>query len=192
MNPKFTGKPDKAIVIGTSAGGVHALKQLLGLLGAECTIPIIVVIHRLKNVESKLADVLRYFSQLTIKEAEEKEELALGTVYLAPSNYHLMLEEDSTLSLNLDERVNFSRPSIDVTLVSFSEVYKDSLVSIILTGANADGAYGLKVAYENGGTAIVQKPEEAQVPVMPTQAIKAVPSAQRMSIAEIAKYLTQL
>jgi two-component system chemotaxis response regulator CheB len=192
LKTKFTDELNKVIVIGTSAGGINALKPLLSSLKKDFKHPIIIVIHRLKNVKSHLVSVLQTFCTLKVKEAEEKEFLQAGYVYVAPSNYHLMLETDLYFSLIVDELVNFSRPSIDVSFVSFSEVLKDKLLGIVLTGANADGAIGAKAIFENGGQVWVQEPETAYVQTMPKAALEQVPKAYVYPLKKIMRALQTL
>ncbi len=144
----------------------------------------------MKNVQSRLDEVLQYSSKITIKEAEDKEQIAANTIYLAPSNYHLLVERDHTLSLSVSEPVNFSRPSIDVTFISVGEVYREKATGIILTGANRDGAAGLQFIEDHGGECIVQDPAEAQVDVMPLSALASVPSAKKLKLQDIVKYIS--
>ena len=108
---------------------------------------------------------------MRIKEAEEKENIQSGTIYFAPPNYHLLIEEDRSISLSNEEKVNYSRPSIDVLFESASDVYKSELIGIILTGANDDGAKGISCIESNGGLTIAQDPATAKYPIMPRSAI---------------------
>lgn len=189
---KFIENPNRAIIIGTSAGGIHTLKAIISKLPKDFAFPIVIVIHRLKNVKSHLVQVLQSFSKLEVKEAEEKEQMLGGKIYVAPSNYHLLLEDDSSFSLTVDEVVNFSRPSIDISFISFGEVLKEKLLGIVLTGANSDGARGLKSIQQNGATVWVQDPDDAYVSSMPRAAIALVPDAKRLTVDEIARELQEL
>lgn len=153
--------------------------------------PILVVIHRLKNVRSRLDQVLSFSTNLKIKEAEDKELLEDDTIYLAPSNYHLLVERDQRIALSVSEKVNFSRPSIDVTFYNVAEVYGSRCMGILLTGANTDGALGLREIHKAGGEVIVQNPHQAQVSIMPESALELLPSAKQMSLQEIAIYLRE-
>jgi len=164
----------RAIVIGSSAGGLMALKTILGLLKKDLSVPIIIVQHTGPNAGDYMVRYLDSISGLKVKEADEKEKLTPGTVYIAPPNYHLLVESDETLSLSLDERINYSRPSIDVLFESASDVFAADLIGIVLTGANHDGSQGLKRIKASGGLAVVQAPESAEVPVMPQSAIAAI------------------
>ncbi len=150
-----------------------------------------IVIHRLKNVKSHLTEVLQNFTKLKVKEAEEKEEIKPGHIYVAAANYHLLLEEDFCFSLCVDEVINFSRPSIDVSFVSFAQVVQNNLLAIILTGANSDGAHGLAQVFEFDGEAWVQDPNEAYVASMPREALRLVPNAKSMTIPEMSSKLRE-
>lgn len=176
-------------MIGCSAGGILALKELFGGLTKTLSCPIVVVIHRLKNVQSKLEDVLQNSSLCPIKEAIDKEPLEPNTIYLAPSDYHLLVERDQTFSLSASEKINFSRPSIDVTFTSVAEAYGARATGVVLTGANRDGANGLRIISQLGGKAIVQNPEEAHVDVMPRSALLLSPDARQLKLSEIGEYL---
>ncbi len=145
--------------------------------------------HRLKNVKSNLGDVLRRGQSTLFKEAEDKEPMEAGTVYMAPSNYHLLVERNFRLSLSVSELVHFSRPSIDETFYSIGEVFGSNAMGIILTGANADGAEGLKYLEKKNAPTIVQNPQLAQVSFMPKAALTAAPKSQVLSLAEIAQQL---
>jgi PAS domain S-box-containing protein len=162
----------KAIVIGTSAGGLYALTDILANLPADFSIPVIVVQHRSKGQRELLEEVLQSKCNIKIKQADEKERIESGFVYIAPPDYHLMVERDMTFSLTADEYVRFSRPSIDVLFESAAVVYKDKLIGIILTGANSDGAAGIKTIHSYGGLTIAQDPGEAQFPFMPNASIE--------------------
>ncbi len=192
MKVKFTKSSETLVIIGTSAGGIHALKTIFHGVYPGFRLPIIIVIHRLKNVKSHLEGVLQASTDLLVKEAEEKEFIRPGHVYLVPANYHLLIESDRSISLSVDELVNFSRPSIDVSFVSASEIYGPDVIGIVLTGANADGSKGLQSIAENGGLTIVQDPETAQVGTMPEEALKAVPQAKVMTLKDISTFLNTL
>ncbi len=179
-------------MIGASAGGVQALQRLLSALPAKLAVPVLVVIHRMKNVRSNLADVLQTKSRLLVKEAEDKELLKPGTVYIAPANYHMLVERDKHIALSVSEPVNFSRPSIDVTFFSVAESFGSQSIGIILTGANTDGSKGLGMIEYSGGLTLVQDPEEAQVAVMPEAALQATYKAQKLAISDIAMKIKQL
>jgi two-component system chemotaxis response regulator CheB len=164
----------EAIVIGVSSGGLKALKIIFSALPSGFPIPIIVVQHIGPRSENSWIKLLNDSCSIPIKEADEKEKVGTGNIYIAPSNYHLLIEKDRTFSLTIDERVNFARPSIDVLFESAAEAYKEKLIGIILTGANNDGTKGVKRIKECGGIVIIQDPETAESSYMPASAIAAV------------------
>jgi two-component system, chemotaxis family, protein-glutamate methylesterase/glutaminase len=159
------------IVVGTSAGGLRALETLLGGLPAEFSVPIVAVQHRSRESEA-FASVMRSLVRLPIHEAEDKEPISAPGVYLAPPDYHLLLEP-GRLALSTDEPVSYSRPSIDVLFESAADAYGDRVLAILLTGANHDGSRGLARIRAAGGIAIVQDPDTAESPEMPCAAIAA-------------------
>jgi two-component system chemotaxis response regulator CheB len=160
-----------AVVIGASAGGLYIMIRILKLLPPTFNIPVIVVQHRSRDERTLLEEVLQQKSKLPIKQADEKEAIQPGTVYFAPPDYHLLIENDRTFSLSFDPPVNYSRPSIDVLFETAADVFKHRLLAIILTGANKDGAYGIKKIALMGGTTVAQQPETADYPEMPKSAI---------------------
>ena len=164
----------EAIVIGVSSGGMNAMKSMFPLLPGDFSIPIIIVQHISPRSDNQWITLLNGKSHLCIKEADEKERIEQGKVYIAPSNYHLMVGSNKTFSLTIDERVNFARPSIDVLFESAAEVYKSKLIGVVLTGANNDGTKGLKRVKEYGGLTIVQDPATAESGYMPASAIAAM------------------
>ena len=182
------GKAD-AVVIGASAGAVEALSRILPALPADYPIPILVVVHIPPDRTDLLASLFAAKCAIAVKEAEDKEPIRPGMIYFGPSDYHLQVEADRSVSLSADEPVYYSRPSIDVLFESAADAYGPSLIAIVLTGANQDGAKGLKAVAEAGGTAIVQSPEGAYASAMPEAAIAHCPSARVMSLEEIAAYL---
>ena len=160
-----------AIVIGASAGGLYTITGILQSLPANYPVPIIVVQHRAKDERSLLEEVLQQKCKIKIKQADEKEVIQRGFVYFAPTDYHLLVESNGTFSLSYDAPVNYSRPSIDVLFETAAAVFKQRLLGIILTGANKDGALGMKKIRKLGGTTIAQQPETAEYPEMPKAAI---------------------
>ena len=187
----MTGKMYEAVVIGASAGALEALFEILPQLPQGFPLPIMVVVHLPPDKKSIMAELLQSRCALQVREAEDKEPLRRGTIYFAPPDYHLLVETDRHLSLSSDEPVLFSRPSIDVLFESAADVFEDKLLAVVLTGANNDGARGLKMVSEAGGTAVVQHPETAYAAAMPSAALKACPHAQLASLQEIAGILKQ-
>lgn len=182
----------EAIVVGTSAGGIHALQQILAPLPRDFRFPILVVQHRRPNQDDLMAFTLNESCKLQVKEADLFESIYPGIVYLAPANYHLLVEPDKKLSLSVDAKVSYSRPSIDVLFETAAEAYRAALIGIILTGANYDGTNGLKKIKENGGFTIAQDPACAEVPTMPNEAINNKVIDKILSLAEIGRFLAQL
>ena len=182
----------QAIVIGVSSGGMSALKIIFSALPADFSLPIIIVQHVGPHSDSQWIKILNSQSLLQIKEADEKEKIQKGIIYIAPPNYHLLIEKNKTLSLTIDERVNFARPSIDVLFESAAEAYKNKLIGVILTGANHDGAKGLKSIKYYGGLAIIQDPETAESAYMPRSAIAVVNPDYLGSIEGITAFIIQI
>lgn len=156
----------EAVVIGASAGGFNALSFLLEQIPQKYCLPVIVVQHRAPDAGNLLEELLQQKCSITIKQADEKEPIEPGTVYVAPANYHLLVEADRTFSLSAESRIRHSRPSIDVLFESAALAYREGLIGIILTGANDDGASGVARIADCGGITIAQNPEEAQFPFM--------------------------
>jgi two-component system chemotaxis response regulator CheB len=182
----------EAIVIGVSSGGMNAMKVMFSLLPEDFSTPVIIVQHVGAHSDSKWIKFLNEKSYLDVKEADEKEKIESGKVYLAPANYHLLIEKDRTFSLTVDERVNYSRPSIDVLFESAAEAYADKLIGVILTGSNNDGTNGIKHVKECGGLAIIQDPETAESAYMPKSAIAAIKPDYVLSLEGITELLITL
>ena len=166
-----------------------ALTELLPVLPVDYPLPIVVVQHLHPLQDDFHIDHLDSLCSLTVKEAEEKELIRTGYIYMAPPNYHLLIEDDLTFSLSIDERVNYSRPSIDVLFESAVHAYGSQVVAVILTGANNDGAQGIKQIKAQGGLAIVQDPQTADSPYMPKAALEATQVDCVLSPREIGRYL---
>jgi two-component system, chemotaxis family, protein-glutamate methylesterase/glutaminase len=164
-----------AIVIGASAGGVEILSVLLAALPANCPASFFIVMHIPRERPSLLADVFGVRCALPVKEAEDKEPVQPGTVYLAPPDYHLLIDRGPALALSSDEPVHFSRPSIDVLFESAADIYGERLLGLILTGANQDGAAGLAAVGRAGGRTVVQDPDSAAVAYLPQSALQEGP-----------------
>lgn len=182
----------KAIVIGTSAGGLSALTVILEKLPVDYPLPVIVVQHRSKDQKDLLEGVLQSKCKVRIKQADEKENIEPGFVYIAPPDYHLLVEASKAFSLSSDEPVHFSRPSIDVLFETAAMVFKDTLIGIILTGSNNDGSAGIIAVNKYGGLTIAQKPDEAQFPFMPEAAIKTNKIKHIWTLSEIQDFLSKI
>jgi two-component system chemotaxis response regulator CheB len=159
------------IVAGASAGAVEALLDLLPRLGPGLRAPLLVVVHLPRDGYSALPKLFASRCALPVYEAEDKIEATAGSIYFAPSGYHLLIEKDGTLALSSDEPVNLSRPSIDVLFESAAYAFGSRVLGIVLSGANADGAHGLGVIREHGGLGWVQRPDTARVSYMPDAAL---------------------
>lgn len=179
------------VVVGTSWGGLAALSEIVAGLSADFPLPVCIVQHRSKDSDSLLVRLLQDLTPLKVRDAEDKESLCPQHIYIAPPDYHMLVENDS-ISLTVDSPVRFSRPSIDVLFNSASDVFGASAIGVVLTGANEDGAAGLARIVARGGRALVQNPEGAEAPVMPRSAIRAVPGARVVPLALIGEELTRM
>jgi two-component system chemotaxis response regulator CheB len=162
----------EAVVVGTSAGGVQALSELLPALPAGAKASVFVVLHLPRDRPSLLVEVFSHKCLLAVGEAEDKEPVTPGKVYFAPPNYHLLIDRGPQLALSADEPVHHSRPSIDVLFESAAEIYRDRLLGVILTGANEDGAAGLAAVHDAGGITVIQEPRTAQSSLMVLSALQ--------------------
>lgn len=166
------GERIEAVAIGASAGGVEALSVLLPALPADTRVTVFIVLHLPRDRPSLLSEIFTRKCRLPVREARDKESVAPGTVYFAPSNYHVLVDEGPQLALSADDPVHHSRPSIDVLFESAAHLYGNRLLGIILTGANQDGAEGLAAVHDRGGVTVVQQPETAHAPQMVRAALK--------------------
>ncbi|TCM16085.1 CheB methylesterase [Novosphingobium sp. PhB165] len=182
----------EAVVMGASAGGLQALKSLLSALPESFRLPIAIVQHVDASAKSYLAEILSRDCKLAVTEAEDKADFRSGTVYLAPTGYHLLIEPDCSLSLSVDEKVNYCRPAIDPLFESAANAFGPTLIGVVLTGANQDGARGLQHIRTRGGCAIVQDPESAESRFMPRAALDAGPVDHIVPLSEIAPLLGAL
>ena len=176
----------EAIAIGVSAGGLKALSAILPPLPADFPVPVFVVIHLPPGKTSIVSELFADKCRIAVREAEDKAPIEPGVVYFAPPDYHLLIGPDGRLALSSEEPVLFSRPSIDVLFESAADVYGPALTGIILTGANNDGAQGLKAVMKAGGQGLIESPREAYASMMPMSAIEACPDARVMSLDDIA------
>jgi two-component system, chemotaxis family, protein-glutamate methylesterase/glutaminase len=182
----------EAIVVGASAGGVQALSELLPALPRGAQVSVFVVLHLPRDRPSLLVEVFAHKCALTVREAQDKEPVAPGTIYFAPANYHLLIDEGPQLALSVDELVHHSRPSIDVLFESAAEVYRERLLGVILTGANEDGAAGLAAVHDAGGITVIQEPQSAQASLMVLSALQRCTPDRVLPLAEIAQLFGSL
>lgn len=185
-------KEIRAVVIGASAGGLAALQKICRNLDENLTVPVIIVQHIHANSDGFMAWHLNSISSLKVKEAEDKEKLEKGVIYVAPANYHVIVDDENVISLTTDERVNYSRPSIDVLFESAADVFRDQLVGVILTGANDDGTAGMSAIKQSGGITIIQDPHTAEVRTMPESVFRQVHVDQVLSLEKISEFLNNL
>lgn len=188
----MTRVPARAVVMGASAGAIQTLSHILPALPAEFPLPILVVVHVPADRQNILAPLFEKKCRMAVREAEDKEPATPGTVFFAPSDYHLLVERDGTLSLSGDEPVMHSRPSIDVLFESAADAFGPALIGVVLTGANTDGALGLRAIGAAGGTAIVEDPAGAYADAMPRAALQLSPAARVVGYEAIAQALTEL
>jgi two-component system chemotaxis response regulator CheB len=187
----LSGRVD-AVVIGTSAGGVDALLKILPGLPAQLAVPVLIVIHLPRERDSLLPQVFQPRCARPVREAEDKEAIAPGTVYFAPPDYHLLVDEGPQLALSSDPLVNFSRPSIDVLFESAADAFGARLAAVLLTGASQDGAAGLEAVHRAGGITVVQDPADAQVPVMVESALRRTAANFVLPLTHIERLLATL
>lgn len=162
----------KAVIIGGSAGSFQVITRILSSLPENFPLPILLSLHRLKHVRSGFVEALSIKSAIPVVEPCDKDQIKPGKAYLAPANYHMFIELGNRFALSTEPSVNHSRPSIDLSFITAAQVYREKVVGIILSGANKDGAYGLKKISDYGGTTIVQDPEECQVKTMTETSLK--------------------
>jgi len=185
--------PYNLIVIGCSLGGLKALQTLLSGMTRACSTPVVIVQHRDRDINTGglLSQILQKSSGMVLEEAEDKTPIVPSHIYLAPADYHLLVEQDR-LQLSTEMPVAYARPSIDVAFESAARCYGESLIGVILTGAGSDGANGLAHIERRGGITIVQDPSTAEQPSMPRAAIAATRCAKVLPLDSIASYLASL
>ncbi len=180
------------VVIGASWGGLQAISQIIGAVPADCSYCIAIAQHRLKHhMGQGLSELLQKKTALKVIEVEHSQPIEPAHLYLAPADYHLLVEAGH-FSLSVDEKVHYSRPSIDVLFETAADIYKERCVGILLTGANADGAQGLWRIKQLGGYTIVQNPETAERPEMPQSALNIGAEVQVMDLTQIENYLATI
>lgn len=187
MNKRLT-----ILLIGGSAGSIDVLMKIFPHIQPSDELAIVLVIHRKNSGDSILVDLLSSRTGLIVKEAEEKETVTGGTIYVAPPDYHLLFEKDFTFSLDVSEKINYSRPSIDVTFASAANVFENKAAALLLSGANADGVDGLYLIKEKKGIAAVQDYKTAEVPYMPQQAMERLQSLLVLSVEQIPGFINSL
>jgi two-component system, chemotaxis family, protein-glutamate methylesterase/glutaminase len=192
MKQKTIQKRYDIVVMGVSSGGMAALSTIIPMLSKDFVLPVVIVQHQHPHADDFLVRYLNEKCELSVKLAEEKESIEPATVYLAPPNYHLLIEQDRTFSLSIAARVNYARPSVDVLFETAADAFGANTIGIILTGANNDGSQGLKMVHDCGGLAIVQDPATAEATEMPRAAIAATNVDHIVPLAEIGHILNSL
>lgn len=182
----------KVIVIGASAGGIEAVREILSGLKRPMLSSVVIVLHIAAGPSSLLPEIFSYDTEFLVKEAQPGMPLEKETIYIAPPDYHLSIESNETLSLSTEDPVNYSRPSIDVLFESAAHAYKSEVLAILLTGANSDGAHGAQVIKKFGGKLVVQDPKEAAFPTMPESALELIEPDKILLLSEIRTMLTKL
>jgi two-component system chemotaxis response regulator CheB len=182
----------KAVVIGGSAGSFQGMVKILSQLPKGFPLPIIMCLHRLKHVRNGFVEALSIKSVVQVTEPFDKENIKKGSVYLAPANYHMSVELGNYFALSTEEMINNSRPAIDITLGSCAFVFRDKLIGILLSGANRDGAAGMKSIADKGGLTIVQEPSECMIDTMPKAALSVTPIDHVLRVDQIVEFLKEL
>ncbi len=180
------------LIIGGSAGSLDLLINILPQLNQIKSFAIVIVIHRKNSFDTSLEELLSLKTNIPVKTIEDKDRLILGNIYVAPADYHLLFETNGLFSLDISEKVNYSRPSIDVAFESAAAGYKSNLTGLLLTGANSDGTAGLKAIQQEGGIILVQDPESAESPFMPQHAIQNLSPHLILNSEGIIKYINNI
>ena len=192
MDRSFLNNSYKAVVIGGSAGSFQGMVKILSQLPKGFPLPIIMALHRLKHVRHGFVEALSLKSVTPVTEPDDKEAIKKGGIYLAPANYHMSVELGNHFALSTEEMVNNSRPAIDITLSTCAYVYKDRLIGILLSGANRDGALGMKHIKDRGGLTIVQDPAECMIETMPKAAMALTKIDMVLKVDQIIEFLKEL
>lgn len=192
MAKSVLSNTQRILVIGGSAGSLHIMLRILGNIRPDFGMPVVIVLHRKNDSESSLAELMAYKSRIPVKEADDKDPIEAGKAYIAPADYHLLIENEKHFSLDSSEKINFSRPSIDFTFQTAAEAYGAGTTGILLSGANADGVEGLIAIQGVNGTTIAQDPSTAQVPFMPKSAIQSLKVDHIFDVDQMIEYINQL
>ncbi len=180
------------IVIGGSAGSLQVIIEMIKQIDGNINFPVLLVVHRKAYSTSILPNLLQQFTPMQVIEIDDKTEIRKNTVYIVPADYHLLFENKNTVSLDSSEKINYSRPSIDVTFRSAAETFGENLIGVLLSGANADGVEGLKYIKKNRGQVWIQNPETAEVDYMPRQGVGQVDYDLLINPEDLAERINQL
>lgn len=181
-----------AIVIGGSAGSFRVIIQIMEVMPENISVPVFLCLHRLKQVRRGFEETLAKISPLPLKEPTDKEDIRSGCLYLAPANYHMLIENQKMIALSIDDPIQYSRPSIDMCFATAAEVHREGLLAILLSGANQDGTEGIAAVKRLGGYAIVQDPADCEIATMCESAIKLTIPDQILTIPEIIEFVSLL
>jgi two-component system chemotaxis response regulator CheB len=194
MISRFTGKKmaTKALVIGGSAGSFQLVIRILEGFRPDLPIPVFLCLHRLKQASKGFEETLNYHASHPVREPYDKESICGGTIYLAPANYHMLVEKELTIALSTERPFNHSRPSIDVFFSSAADAYGPGLLAMLLSGANHDGTLGVAAVKRNGGTVVVQDPRDCEIRTMCESAIRVTPPDKLLTIPEIIEFVSLL
>ena len=184
--------PTKSLIIGGSAGSFQVVIRILELFRPNFPIPVFLCLHRLKQVRKGFAETLGYNASLPVREPYDKEIIRPANIYLAPANYHMLIENDQTIALSAEKPFHHSRPSIDVCFSSAADVYGRGLLAILLSGANQDGTQGVAAIKHNGGIVVIQDPEECEISTMCESAIKLTKPDQILTVSKIIEFVSLL
>lgn len=179
-------------LIGGSAGSINILMQVLPKIDPDISFPIVIVLHRKPYPQSALDDLFNTSSRIPVWEADDKMELEKGKIYLVPADYHLLFEDHHTLSLDASEKINYSRPSIDVTFSSAARIFSNGTAALLLSGGNGDGVEGLKSIAQHHGLICIQEPLTAEVDYMPRKAMEAITEPTILRPEQMAQFINEL
>ncbi|HNW56944.1 MAG TPA: chemotaxis protein CheB [Bacteroidales bacterium] len=182
----------KIVVIGGSAGSFDVVKKILCSVPKEFSLPVVLCLHRLRDVRNGFVESLNIDSKISVKEPLDKEQIKPGFVYLSPSNYHLLIEPGRYFALSTEAERNYSRPSLDITFESAGYSFRENMAGIILSGANTDGAKGLFSAFQDGAFSIIQDPQNAQFSIMPGEVLKYFKPHKVLTCEEIIDFFDSL
>lgn len=182
----------RMLVIGGSAGSLEVILKIVAALPGTNQLSVLIIVHRKNDNESILRNLLSTRTHLTVKEIEDKDVITPDCIYIAPADYHVLIENENMFSLDSSEKVHHSRPSIDVSFESVAEIFKTAAIGILLSGANADGAEGLCAIHQCGGLTIVQEPQSAEVDFMPRQALELMKPDKILNSDDIAEFIKML
>ena len=187
-----TRRKFQAVVIGASAGGGEAIKFLLSGLSPDYRLPILIAQHLHPSDDGMFAQGLAHKTSIKVNVPCDKDRIKAGEIYVSPSNYHMLIEREGSIALSIEEKVNYSRPSIDVLFESAAYAWRDEVAAVLLTGSSNDGAQGLRVIRDSGGLTVAQDPSTAEYPVMPRAAINAGAAELVLELSEIAALLIEI